>query len=101
MNTWKINSFLPDSEPDLNNLQNYLTHDLISGASPDAQFIFDAIYSIERQSFVLTLMQVDNELGHIENEALRYPNTRQELLHQIELFQENPFIFWLNDANQS
>lgn len=87
---WKIQSFLPKQEPNLNNLNAYLMNPLISGSSEDAQFVFDALYSIEKECFILTLMNVDNELGFIEHETRLYPQTRAELVNLIEQFKTEP-----------
>ena len=90
--TWHIQSILPNQEPNLKNMNAYLQANLIHGSSPDAQFIFDAIYDIDLEGFVLTLMQVDNEMGFIEKEKRLLLKTRAELLETIENYQINPLI---------
>lgn len=94
MNNWHIESSLPDSEPNLSNLHIYFSPTLISGASPDANFIFDAVYAVEKECFVLTMMKINNEWGFIEHQAYRYPATRSELLEEIRRFQEDPEAVW-------
>lgn len=90
---WNIQSHLPPQEPNLHNMNAYLKKDLLSGSSADAQFVFDAIYSIEHESFVFTMMQVDNFLGFIDKEARLYPKTRVELLQVLEQFKQSPETF--------
>ena len=90
--TWRIQSILPNQEPNLKNMNAYLQANLILGSSPDAQFIFDAIYNIDLEGFVLTLMQVDNEMGFIEKEKRLLLKTRAELLEAIENYQINPLL---------
>lgn len=90
MDNWHITSFLPEQEPCLNNLNTYLSPSLISGSSNDARFVFDAVYRVEDERFVLTLMQVDDEFGIIEHEVRLHPTSRAELLAQIERFCHAP-----------
>ena len=97
--TWHIPSILPNQEPNLKNMNAYLQTNLIHGSSPDAQFIFDAIYSIDLEGFVLTLMQVDNEMGFIEKEKRLLLKTRAELLEAIENYQINPLLM-LTDEHE-
>ncbi|WP_314342653.1 hypothetical protein [Simonsiella muelleri] len=97
--TWHIQSILPNQEPNLKNMNAYLQTNLIHGSSPDAQFIFDAIYSIDLEGFVLTLMQVDNEMGFIEKEKRLLLKTRAELLEAIENYQINPLLM-LTDEHE-
>ncbi len=94
--TWSIQSALPNQEPNLKNMNAYLQNNLIHGSSPDAQFIFDAIYSIDLEGFVLTLMQVDNEMGIIEKEKRLILKTRAELLTTIQSFQQQPLEMLLD-----
>lgn len=63
---------------------------LASGSSPDAQFIFDAIYAPERDTFVLTLLQINDELGFVENEKRLYLANWQDLRATIDDFIQSP-----------
>lgn len=63
---------------------------LASGSSPNAQFIFDAIYDWQHDTFVLTLLQINNELGFIENEKRLYLNNWHDLRMAIEQFMQSP-----------
>lgn len=94
--TWTIQSALPNQEPNLKNMNAYLQNNLIHGSSPDAEFIFDAIYNIDLEGFVLTLMQVDNEMGFIEKEKRLVLKTRAELLEAIESYQKHPLAMLLD-----
>lgn len=94
--TWTIQSALPNQEPNLKNMNAYLQNNLIHGSSPDAEFIFDAIYNIDLEGFVLTLMHVDNEMGFIEKEKRLVLKTRAELLQAIESYQKHPLAMLLD-----
>lgn len=67
---------------------------LASGASSDAQFIFDVIYAPEHHVFVLTLMQINDEWGFIENERRLYVATWQDLHHKIDDFMLSPLTYF-------
>lgn len=70
------------------------TGTVASGASPDAQFIFDAIYAEQEQLFVLTCLQVNDELGFIENEKRVYCATLPELRLAIDDFMRAPHDYF-------
>ncbi|QMT30863.1 hypothetical protein [Alysiella filiformis] len=63
---------------------------LASGASPDAQFIFDAIYAHSERVYVLTTMQVNDEWGFIEHEKRQYFATLPDLQAAIADFMNAP-----------
>lgn len=42
--TWHITSRLPDEEPNEANFAAYSQPQLMAGASPDARYLFDAVY---------------------------------------------------------
>lgn len=90
MTTWQTISRLPETEPNEYNLAQYTHEQLMAGSSPDARFIYDVVYALTEQCFVLTCMEVNSEWGYLENEVRLYPTTRQELLAAIEQFQTNP-----------
>ena len=73
MNTWHITSRLPDEEPNAANFAAYSQPQLIAGASPDARYLFDAVYDHNAQCFVLTLLDVNETFGFVENETRLYP----------------------------
>lgn len=87
--TWQC-TFRQPENPD----QSTWRGTLASGASPDAQFIFDAIYAPERNTFVLTLLQVNDELGFIENEQRLYFATWQDLRTAIDDFIQSPQTYF-------
>lgn len=95
--TWNIQSALPNQEPNLKNMNAYLQTNLLHGSSPDAQFIFDAIYNIDLEGFVLTLMQVDNEMGFIEKEKRLILKSRAELLAAVAEYQQHPLAMLLDN----
>lgn len=95
--TWLIESALPHQEPNLKNMNAYLRNNLLHGSSPDAQFIFDAIYSIDEEGFILTLIQVDNEMGFIEKEKKLILKSRNELLQAVHQYQQQPLAMLMND----
>ena len=90
MNTWRITSRLPDEEPNAASFAAYSQPQLIAGASPDARYLFDAVYDHNAQCFVLTLLEVDETLGFVENETRLYPTSRADLLRWIADFQAAP-----------
>lgn len=63
---------------------------IASGASPDAQFIFDAIYAAEQRVFVFSALHINDELGFIENEKRVYCATLAELQAAIADFMRSP-----------
>ena len=95
MNTWRITSRLPDEEPNAANFAAYSQPQLIAGASPDARYLFDAVYDHNAQCFVLTLLDVNETFGFVENETRLYPTSRAELLRLIADFQAAPAAFVL------
>ena len=90
MNTWHIASRLPSDEPNAANFAAYSQPQLIAGASPDARYLFDAVYDHNAHCFVLTLLNVNETLGFVENETRLYPTSRAELLRLIADFQAAP-----------
>ena len=72
------------------NFAAYSQPQLIAGASPDARYLFDAVYDHNAQCFVLTLLDVNETFGFVENETRLYPTSRAELLRLIADFQAAP-----------
>lgn len=89
-NRWDTVCHLPDTEPDDSNADTYARPDLFSGASPDARFIFDAVYLPAECRFLLTLMEINEEWGFVEHESVCRPATRAELLRLAAAFQAAP-----------
>lgn len=90
---WQHTSHLPEHEPDETNHTQYAHPQLIAGASADGQFIYDAVYVFSEQTFVLTLMQIDEVWGFVAQEARLNCTTRTALLHAIENFQAAPLAY--------
>lgn len=87
---WHTTSQLPDDEPNSSNAMQYETAQLMSGASADGQFIYDVVYAQAEQCFVLTLMQINDEWGFIEQQRRLYPVSRAALLRDIAAFETDP-----------
>lgn len=87
-NQWTIQSKLPECECTPNDFAQFSSAQLISGATEDARFIFDVIFSLEKQCFVLTAMEINEEWGFIEHEKRLYLSTLAELWHHIQDFQQ-------------
>lgn len=89
-NTWQTENRLPEQEPTAENQADYALPQLLCGSSSDARFIYDAVYVAAEQCFVLTLMQINDEFGFIENEQRRYFGNRNDLLAAVAQFQAAP-----------
>ena len=90
MTTWRITSQLPPDEPNEANFAAYSQPQLMAGASPDRRYIFDVVYDHNSPCFVLTLLEINDLLGFVENETRRYPTSREQLLRMIADFQAAP-----------
>lgn len=92
MNTtaWQTENRLPEQEPNPDNQAAYAAPQLLCGSSPDARFIYDAVYAAAEGCFVLTLMHINDEFGFIENEQRRYFADRSQLLNAVAEFQAAP-----------
>ena len=90
MTTWRITSQLPPDEPNEANFAAYSQPQLMAGASPDGRYIFDVVYDHNSPCFVLTLLEINDLLGFVENETRLYPTSRAELLRLIADFQAAP-----------
>ena len=88
--TWRITSRLPPDEPSAANFAAYSQPQLMAGASPDGRYIFDVVYDHNSPCFVLTLLEINDLLGFVENETRQYPTSREQLLRMIADFQAAP-----------
>ncbi|ULJ61215.1 hypothetical protein [Wielerella bovis] len=94
MMKWTSNHRLPASEPNENNRVEYAHPQLLSGASDDGRFIYDAIWAETEAVFVLTVMWINEEFGFVEDTVRLYPKNRAELLQQVAAFQAAPESFF-------
>lgn len=91
MNTeWQTVCRLPEEAPSDHNRAAYAAPQLLAGSSPDARFIYDAVYVAAEGCFVLTLMQINDEWGFIEHEQRAYYTDRHSLLAAVAAFQAAP-----------
>ena len=98
MTTWHITSQLPPDEPNEANFAAYSQPQLMAGASPDGRYIFDVVYDHNSPCFVLTLLEINDLLGFVENETRRYPTSREQLLRMIADFQAAPAASFGNES---
>ncbi|MBQ9602047.1 MAG: hypothetical protein IJR46_08610 [Neisseriaceae bacterium] len=91
---WNIVSKLPENEPNDSNFADYAHEQLIAGASDDGRYLFDVIYVLSEECFVLTLMELNAELAFMENQLIMYPTSREELLQLIHEFKTDPAVFF-------
>ena len=87
---WTRNNRLPDAEPDDDNRDAYASPQLLSGASDDGMFAYDAVWVEMEQCFVLTFLYLNDDLGFVEDERRVYPETRADLLAQVAAFEACP-----------
>ncbi|XXQ68695.1 hypothetical protein ACKLNO_02210 [Neisseriaceae bacterium B1] len=90
MTTWQTTSHLPNDEPNEHNQTAYARAQLMAGASPDARYIYDVVYEKDEACFVLTLLEINEEWGFVEQQYRLYPKTRDALLQSIAHFETEP-----------
>lgn len=81
---------MPADAPSADNQAAYTLPQLLCGHSADARFVYDAVYLTDKKQFVLTLMEINEEFGFIEHEAVRRFACREALLAAVAAFQAAP-----------